>query len=572
MTIPPMADIKKKLTTKEGWVGSYDYAWLCTPSIPFLSKSRRPPPFFGLNADIPILVALLSGFQHMLAMIAGLVTPPIILSSSLNLDSELQSYLISASLIISGFLSAVQMSRFRLFKTKYFIGTGLLTVVGTSFAVIPVASAMFSQMYSNGFCPTNSDGTLGACPDAYGALIGTSMVCAFFEILLSFLPAKVLKKTFPPMVTGVVVFFIGASLVQSGFEDWGGGASGCHARPTSGFFSLCPNIGAPNAATWGSPQFIGLGFLVYVTIILVEYMGSPAMRNASVVIGLIVGMIVSGATGCEIPKLSLSELIFSLDVSDSTITSAPVITFLWVHTFKLTVYGPAVIPFLAAYLILMMEAIGDTTATSDVSKLEVEGDIFDSRIQGGVLADGISGFLSALGTMTPMSIFAQNNGVIALTRCASRSAGYFCCFFLVLLGILGKVSGAFLAIPKPVLGGMTSFLFSSVAVSGLKLIGQAFHSDPHNTRRTRFILTAAMTLGIGNLLVSDWASYLFTYSGDNQALLGFYDSIEIIIGTPYLVAALVVIILNAILPYERDEEEDVVEIEQSASTGNLLQA
>ncbi|KAJ3132469.1 hypothetical protein HK100_005270 [Physocladia obscura] len=332
----------------------------------------------------------------MLAMIAGLVTPPIILASALNLDDQLQSYLISASLIVSGILSAVQMSRFQLFNSKYFIGTGMLTVVGTSFAVIPVATAMFDQMYANGTCVTNADGTKAACPDAYGALIGTSMVCAFFEILLSFLPARVLRKTFPPMVTGVVVFFIGASLVQSGFEDWGGSSAGCHDRPSSGYFSLCPNVGAPNAATWGSPQFIGLGFLVYISIILVEYMGSPAMRNASVVIGLLIGMIVAGPTGY---------------VSGSSITSAPVVTFVWVHTFKLSVYGPAVIPFLAAYLILMMEAIGDITATSDVSKLEVEGEFFDSRVQGGVLADGISGFLSALGTMTPMSIFAQNNGL-----------------------------------------------------------------------------------------------------------------------------------------------------------------
>lgn len=45
---------------------------------------------------------------------------------------------------------------------------------------------------------------------------------------------------------------------------------------------------------------------------------------------------------------------------------------------------------------------------------------------GGILADGINGLLAALCTITPMSTFAQNNGVIALTRCANRKAGYFC--------------------------------------------------------------------------------------------------------------------------------------------------
>lgn len=77
---------------------------------------------------------------------------------------------------------------------------------------------------------------------------------------------------------------------------------------------------------------------------------------------------------------------------------------------------------------------------------------------------------SALGTVTPMSIFAQNNGVIALTKCANRQAGYCCCVFLLLFGILGKLSGVFLAIPNPVLGGVTTFLFASVMTSGIRVL------------------------------------------------------------------------------------------------------
>jgi uric acid-xanthine permease len=78
------------------------------------------------------------------------------------------------------------------------------------------------------------------------------------------------------------------------------------------------------------------------------------------------------------------------------------------------------------FIICACEAIGDITATCDVSQLEVDGEVFDSRIQGGILADGLNGMLAALMTITPMSTFAQNNGVIALTRCANRKAGYCC--------------------------------------------------------------------------------------------------------------------------------------------------
>lgn len=79
-------------------------------------------------------------------------------------------------------------------------------------------------------------------------------------------------------------------------------------------------------------------------------------------------------------------------------------------------------------MICACEAVGDVTATCDVSRLEVEGKIFDSRIQGCILSDGLGSIFAALATMTPMTTFAQNNGVIALTRCANRMAGY-CCWY-----------------------------------------------------------------------------------------------------------------------------------------------
>ena len=63
-----------------------------------------------------------------------------------------------------------------------------------------------------------------------------------------------------------------------------------------------------------------------------------------------------------------------------------------------------------------MEAIGDIAASADASRVAVDGEEFDSRIQGGVLADGIGGFFSALFTNAPLSIFAQNNGVVSCMR------------------------------------------------------------------------------------------------------------------------------------------------------------
>ena len=85
------------------------------------------------------------------------------------------------------------------------------------------------------------------------------------------------------------------------------------SRPSSGIFQLCPTTLAPHPLPWGSPEFIGLGFLSFVSIILTELFGSPFMKNISIIVGLAVGCIVAGAAGY---------------IDGSSIKTAPVITFL----------------------------------------------------------------------------------------------------------------------------------------------------------------------------------------------------------------------------------------------------
>lgn len=109
--------LKHTFLTKDGLIGDYDYAFLFTPNIPFIRKKRQAAPFFGLNDKLPVVLALLLGFQHALAMLAGIITPPIILASSANFPASTQQYLVSAALIVSGILSAIQITRFHIYKT-----------------------------------------------------------------------------------------------------------------------------------------------------------------------------------------------------------------------------------------------------------------------------------------------------------------------------------------------------------------------------------------------------------------------------------------------------------------------
>lgn len=109
-----------------------------------------------------------------------------------------------------------------------------------------------------------------------------AMVCSLFEIAMSFLPPKTLKRLFPPMVSGVTIFLIGCSVISTALKDWAGGSGNCASMPSTGLYSLCPNTEAPHPLPWGSAEFIGLGFSVFVTIVIVENFGSPFMKSAQV--------------------------------------------------------------------------------------------------------------------------------------------------------------------------------------------------------------------------------------------------------------------------------------------------
>lgn len=141
--------------------------------------------------------------------------------------------------------------------------------------------------------------------------------------------------------------------------------------------------------------------------------------------------------------------------------------------------------------------------------------------------------------------------------------------FLIIMGVFAKFAAALTAIPSAVIGGMTTFLFTSVAVSGVSIIARGV---PFN-RRNRFILTAGLAIGYGATLVPTYFSSVFTYAGPNRALLGFLNAIELVMETGFAVTALVTVILNLALPEEMELEEgqaqaigtDVDEQRKSAS-------
>lgn len=550
----------RNLTTYDGWVGDYDYKSLCMPRIPFFHSTRKSRSvYFGIKEHLPVLVAALMGFQHALAMVGGVIAVPRILSgggnSNLQLDSVDAAYLISTALVVSGLASWIQIVRIKLVK-GYWIGTGLISMSGVSFTFLPIAQTMFSSLRADGTCPES-----GPCRDAYGMWLGTIMVGALLEIGLSFIPLTLLRKAFPPLVTGVTVFLIGASLIPVGLRQWAGGTGPCFTvqqiQDLGGevpqllldTFNDCPNNFGPGDRhyPWGSAEWIGLGFFVFTIIIVLEIFGSPFMRNSQVMIGLIAGIILAASLG-----------YMNKDIIDA----APNLTFPLVRRFRLGFYGPAIIPVLLGYLVSTVETLGDIAASSEASRVATQGPEFESRIQGGLLADGLNSLLAGLLTSSPTTTFSQNNGVIVMTRTANTTAGLWAAGWLILAGIIGKVGGVFVALPDAALGGMTTFLFANVAVSGVRILSQLQWD-----RRERFILAISLSLGLGVVVVPG-AFIHFIPDTENSFANALREGVLIILTTGYSIAALLAMLLNFIIPKE-DEAVSASEYSNAAKVKDL---
>ncbi|PSN17108.1 xanthine permease XanP, partial [filamentous cyanobacterium CCP5] len=190
----------------------------------------------------------------------------------------------------------------------------------------------------------------------------------------------------------------------------------------------------------------------------------------------------------------------------------------------------AFIPFILLYLITAIETIGDTTATSAVSRQPVKGPIYVRRIKGAVLGDGINSLLAAVFNTFPNTTFSQNNGVIQMTGVGSRYIGFFVAGIFCLLGLLPIVGGIFQSLPQPVLGGATLVMFGAIAVAGINIVASA----PLD-RRSLIIVAVSLALGLGVVYVPE-------VMADKPALLKNVFSSGISTG------GLTAIVLNWLLP------------------------
>ena len=449
------------------------------------SSPRGRDLLFQFTGRPPLGTSVSLALQHLVAMIVGCVTPPIIIAGAVGLSQADRVLLIQASLVMSAVCTLLQ-----LFPIGRYFGSGLPVILGVSFAYVPSMQAIAS-----------SGGGVAAIA---GAMIVGGVVAIIVGIFV-----KKIRLLFPPVITGTVVFTIGLSLYPTAINYMAGG--------TANTAEAIAASGTSESLIYGSWQNWLVAALTLIAVIVLNHFAKGLCKLASILIGMLFGYVVAA--------------VFFNMVSFSSVGEAAWFSLPQFMHFGVTFDPASCIAIGLLFAINSIQAIGDFTATTVGG---MDRDPTDRELQGGIIAYGASNILTALFGGLPTATYSQNVGIVTTNKVINRTVFSLTGVFLLLAGVSPKFAAILTTIPQCVLGGATVTVFSTIAMTGMKLIA----SQELSARSTTIVgLSAALGVGISQAAGS---------------LSQFPDSFTMIFGkSPVVVATIMAVLLNLVLPREK---------------------
>ena len=446
------------------------------------SASRRET-LFRLDGRPPIGAAVSMALQHLVAMIVGCVTPAIIVANTVGLGQEDRVLLIQASLVASAVSTLLQ-----LYPIAGRFGSGLPVIMGISFAYVPSMQAAASA---------------GGVSAIAGAMVVGGAVALLVGIFV-----RQIRTLFPPVITGTIIFTIGLSLYPTAINYMAGGSGNTYDL-------VVTQQGLPEALVYGSWQNWLVAAVTLAAVLALNHYTRGFCKMASILLGMAVGYAVA---------LCFGMVDFS-GVASSGWAAAPEVL-----PFGMTFDLASCVSIGLLFAVNSIQAIGDFTATT-VGGLGREPT--DRELQGGILCYGATNILCAFFGGLPTATYSQNVGIVATNKVVNRTVFTLTGLFLLLAGICPKFSAVLTTIPQCVLGGATVTVFSTIAMTGMKLI-----TAQDMTARNTTIVGLSAALGVG-------------ISQASAALGQFPEAVTMIFGkSPVVVATILAVVLNLILPRE----------------------
>lgn len=434
-----------------------------------MKTGKKYASVFELNGIPRLSQALPLALQHVVAMIVGCVTPAIVISGVAGLDNRDKVIFVQAALFIAAISTLIQ-----LFPLAGKIGSGLPVIMGVSFAYLPSMQAIAGSF-------------------DIATILGAQLIGGVIAIFVGLFVTK-LRVLFPPLITGTVVFTIGLSLYPTAVKYMAGGAS------------------SPDYGSWKNWL---VGFITLAVVIGLNHFSKGILKLASILIGMIVGYVISGFFG----------MIDFTAVGSAGVFQVPRPLYFGIH-FE----ASAIVTMVLLFVINSVQAIGDFSATTTGG---LDRQPTDKELSGGIVAYGITNILGAFFGGLPTASFSQNVGIVATTKVVNRMVLGLAAVIILLAGFLPKFSALLTTIPQCVLGGATISVFASIAMTGIKLVVQ----QPLNFRNTSIVgLSVALGMGITQC---------------PEALATFPAWVTTVFGkSPVVVTTITAILLNVILPKE----------------------
>lgn len=406
------------------------------------------------------------GLQHVLAMYAGAVAVPLIIANALGLSREQLIYLINADLFTCGIATLIQTLGF------WKMGIRIPIIQGVTFAAVT---------------PMIIIGKTHGLTGIYGSIIVaglvTFLIAPYFSRLLRF---------FPPVVTGTIITIIGITLMPVAVR-WAGG-------------------GNPAASDFASANFIVVALITLVLVLFFYRYFTGFLSNIAVLLGLVCGTMIAMPFG----------LVNFSQVADSAWLGITTPFAFGMPTFDFASIAAMVL----VMLVVMTETTGDCIAIGEI----IEKPITQDDLSRCLRADGFSTILGGILNSFPYTAFAQNVGLVGLTRVRSRFVVAAAGGILVVLGLFPKLAAVIAAIPSPVLGGAGIAMFGMVAASGVKTLSRVSFDGTHN------IMVVAISIGIGMITL---------------AVPNFYHNFpswaQVILHSGITAGSIAAIVLNAVL-------------------------
>jgi len=291
-------------------------------------------------------------------------------------------------------------------------------------------------------------------PAALGGLVAAGIVYMIIAGIVKVFGTGWINRVLPPALVGAVVIVIGLGLSAVAVKM----AMFPFADPTQGI----------------DLKGLAVAAITLASAIVFSSFFKGFAKTIPVLLGIIVGYVAAIPMG----------LVSFEGVQSAAWIGLPTLTF---PTFELD----AILIIAPVALVVVVEHIGHLLVIN-----EITGKDFTPMLPESLFGDGLATALSGAVGGTPSTTYAENIGVMAVTKVyATQLFWYAGAFAFVIGGFVPKLGAAISSIPTPVMGGISLLLFGLIASSGLRLLVDSGIDYSHS--RNLILTSVVLVVGIG---------------------------------------------------------------------------